>query len=476
MTNLQNLIGDRPTESQRRALMQEIGYVPSPEQEAFHFATLPDGTEVLTKLGAGGERAGKSFSAAVELFTRVFWGKLFWIVGPDYEQTRQEFLYLESFLEKIDNLAESHKPQDGSWSLRTKTGAEVITKSAQEPRTLASKAPDGILLVEAGQVGYDVFLKCRGRVAEKRATNPGGGWLAINGTFEGSVGWYPEMWEAWQTGDNPAKARSFSLPSWSNRVLYPGGFDDPEITAMRAIFPPDYFWERLGGRPTKPSGLVYRELSFEHHVRTMYYDPYAWEADGKVGILVPAKAPVHLWIDPGYDGYWVGFGLVDGPDDYVLDEIFAHNSITEEIVDRAFAHPLWSRVDGVVMDIAGSQHHGVRSPADVWTDLTGIRPRMQKFSPPDEVLRVKSKLRIDPDTGRPHLFVSPSARRLLKEMTQLYKYPTDGAGNVVSNTPIPKDNHGCTGLAYGLLHEHGLTAKPRFRGALPRHKSSWERR
>ena len=65
--------------AQREFMWQYIGYKPSAEQLAAHVA--PN----RLKLVAGGERGGKSFSAAMELYCHVPASTgLFWIVGPDY--------------------------------------------------------------------------------------------------------------------------------------------------------------------------------------------------------------------------------------------------------------------------------------------------------------------------------------------------------------------------------------------------------
>ena len=117
-----------------------------------------------------------------------------------------------------------------------------MTKSARDPARLAGEAPDGILGCEAAQLPYDVFLRLRGRVAERR------GWLWLSGTFEGSRGWYADHFSAWQAV-NADGAASFSIPTWSNRALFPGGRADAEIEALEATYPAAVFRERFGGVP-----------------------------------------------------------------------------------------------------------------------------------------------------------------------------------------------------------------------------------
>jgi hypothetical protein len=51
------------------------------------------------------------------------------------------------------------------------------------------------------------------------------GWIAASGTFEGSLGWYPEKWNQYQL-PNEEQGRSFSLPSFESAVLGLSGHCD----------------------------------------------------------------------------------------------------------------------------------------------------------------------------------------------------------------------------------------------------------
>jgi hypothetical protein len=77
-----------PSWTQKQTMWDAVGYTPNAAQSPFHKCRS---RRVLV---AGGERAGKSFSVAKEVLTRVPFGSLFWILGPDYEQARAEFQYL----------------------------------------------------------------------------------------------------------------------------------------------------------------------------------------------------------------------------------------------------------------------------------------------------------------------------------------------------------------------------------------------
>src|SRR5690606_39648731 len=67
--------------------------------------------------------------------------------------------------------------------------------------------------------------------------------IFFSGTFEGAYGWYADLWNRWQ-GPNDDGGKSFSLPTWTNRAVYPGGREDPEIKRQESLMPPDLFQER----------------------------------------------------------------------------------------------------------------------------------------------------------------------------------------------------------------------------------------
>ena len=193
-------------------------------------------------------------------------------------------------------------------------GTRIETKSAKDPRTLAMRAPNGIIGCEASQLDLETFHRLRGRCAPKR------GWLFLGGTFEGSLGWYPQLFQSWQHGLNDEQ--SFSLPSYSNEHLYPGGKSDPEILRLKAVASDEFFMERIEGIPTPPQGLVFGEFRADLHISD--------EAEWSVG------DPVQLWIDPGYaGGYAVEVVQEINGQMCVIDEIYEQSLITSEIIDIA---------------------------------------------------------------------------------------------------------------------------------------------
>ncbi len=275
--------------------------------------------------------------------------------------------------------------------------------------------------------------------------------MFLGGTFESSLGWYPQTFTAWESGVNDEQ--SFSLPSYSNHHLYPGGRNDPEIRRLEAVSSDDFFMERIEGKPVPPRGLVFNEFRANIHAGEIDYIPHE---------------PVHIWIDPGYAG---GYALeaVQIIDDHVrvFDEIYETGLVTEEIATIAMTKPWWQDVEYGVIDIAGTQHQAMPAPAEVWMANTGLYLASQKVPINDGTERLKSFLKVDPITGYPKLSIDSKCSGVLSEFgavanpftgqSQAYRWKMDRDGNIVGNVPEDKYNHGVKALIYGLVYHFGYS-------------------
>ncbi len=409
-----------------------MGYRPSPEQLQAHDAAA------RIRLIAGGERAGKSRSAAMELFGDFLTGRLYWLVGPDYELCRPEFGYLVEAFARIDAIESLSFPSSEQCRLRLRTGARIVTRSARDPAKLAGEAPDAVLACEAAQLPHDVYLRLRGRVAERR------GWLWMSGTFESSRGWYAEKHRAWQA-PNTDEAQAFSIPTWANRALYPKGREDPELLALQATYPQELFQERFGGVPCPPATLVFREFDPREHVQP---------------VTRPGPPRVEIAVDPGYAGAYavlavaaVGDGVV------VLDELYLRQAVAATVIAEFRRRPWWALVTGGVIDVVGRQHHGAASQIEIWQALSGLRLRSRPVPVRDGIDRLRTFLR-DPTSGTPRLSIDPRCRALLREFG-LYRYHEVVEGRPISEEPIDRDNHAIKALAYWLYDRYGPVARAR---------------
>ncbi len=435
------------TKSQRELIYKQLGYEPTLEQGKLHDSTA------RIKLVAGGERGGKSYSAANEYLGKFWETQVLWLVAADYERTKAEYDYICRGFDKLGVAYEATK-QVNPGEITVSGGFRVTTKSAKDPRRIAMEAPDGVLGCEASQLDYETFLRLRGRIAEKRA------WMLLSGTFESSLGWYPSSYLRWQA-TNDEDAQSFSLPTWSNRVIFPGGRNDPEIKKLEANCSREWFSERYGGVPCPPTGLVFNEFRNEVHsgVGGRYdFDP---------------TYPCYLWVDPGYSHYYSVLVAQKKEDEiYIVDEIYEHGLVTSQMVVATKQRTWWPKGVGGAIDIAGTQHQAMPAVAEIWLTAAGLNLTSQKVLITDGIERVKSCLMVNPLTNRPKLFVNTHCRGLISEMggctnphsdrQEVYKWKTDKDGNTIGDIPEDKNNDACKALCYGLIDLLGYTGTRKY--------------
>ncbi len=398
------------------------------------------------KLIAGGEGAGKSYvTAAIGLGLYPAW-RLAYIVGPKYQSCRPEFDYIADWLVTMKECDTGHisAPVSGAAMLKTPYGCTLQTITAEDgPNAITGtgKSPDLIMLVEAGKVPYEIFLACRNRVGRTK------GMLVVSGTFEGSEGWYPEYFQRWQA-DNPEGAISFSLPTWTNTAIYPGGENDPEILALKATNPPDYFQERFGAIPCKPTTLVFPDFEYSKHVAPCPY----WLADP-----VALKTPVELAVDIGsYHAYAIL--AIQRIDDrvYVIDELYERGKTTEQMLLLARERPWWHLWKGRgVIDIAARQRQqGYPAGIEEWRRLTGYVLESNKVGIADGIRRMHGFL-FSPVAAGPRIQFDPRVKNTLWEFAKGYKYREVVDGRPVHEDPIDVNNDAIKALTYYIYAKFG---------------------
>lgn len=441
----------RANEKAKKALFDEIGYHPSPEQAVAHY----DPAQV--RLVAGGVRSGKSYSSAAELVANVSFGELFWLVAPNYELAQPEFRQTIHWLAKLGWLDEDDvmMPFTGQWRARVLGRIGLVSKSAYDARKVAAEAPDGIVVCEPGQMTYDVYEAILQRATEKRA------WIWFAGTFEGSLHWYAYKYNEWQH-DNLLGAKSFSIPTWANEVVFPMGRDDPWFIAMAGEMTTEMFQERFAGVPCPPAGLVFKEFNTEHHVSE--------EAEYR------PNSPVYLWIDPGYEHAYAVLAVQVYHDDdvRVIDEVYVRGMYTEEVIGVCSQKPWWKdRANrGSVIDRAGAAKTS-RGPSDaiVWKRDAGIRLNFRPVKVPEGIMRTHTFLGMSDRTGHPRLRFSVRCKGLLAEAgagkpplpgVGPYVYRTDDAGVALSENPIDRNNDAWKAVAYGLVNTFGTGKRPKL--------------
>lgn len=440
----------------------------------------------LNCLIAGGEQVGKSYTGAMKCYSIICAflaehrdraaNEVAWLVGASYEQTAREFEYLKMWLghtyqvtlHKADN-----KVDPGEIHIKVPGGLfKIKTKSSDDSMaSLRMESPVVALLCEAAITTFDTYTRLRSRVARARADFPGYGAIVMISTFEGSTGWYPDLYAKWQLPSNQKKenAASFSMPSFSNIFIYRKGEKDPEIQAMRTELSEDEYKERILAVPSPPKGRVFDMFDATSHVlpENADYNP---------------RERVLFGVDPGFSGQPSAYAvevfqprrLPCGQTHFQgIDEIFEWRLTNDKIVEMAVNRPWWNNeveLKGVI-DIAATYHAGSQQPAaDVWKHNGNIHMRSQKVNILPGIQRMAGLLNIcvDPSCGEPRVVFSPNQKGVIAEFSGLphpfdnlshpYRWPTDRTGMVIGKNPEDKYCDGIKATTYLFIEELGWGA------------------
>lgn len=425
------------------AAFEQMGYVPTEaEAEIICFLARLD-------LVGGGERSGKSQTLACVVSARA-WLKadqekretLIWLVGRRYVDARVEFDYCQQIFSRLRMLDPSKLsyPQKGPLVLVADTpgggSIRIETVSAKETYNLGRKAPDEIGICEAAMLPQGSYLRCFGRTMEKRGN------ILMSGTFEGSLGWYVDLWREWQK-DNPLNGKSYSLSSASNSYIFPGGDKDPELERMRIAYAhvPGLFEERCEGKPAPPMGLIFREFRHERD-EERGLEPHVQD------VPFMEHLPVWLAIDPGWSSpYAVVAVQFAGDVVRVFDELYVTEHLVEHIVDILSEREWWGNTEALVLDVAAPDHKAN------WRDFTGLTVYSQKVGKAEGNTRMHSFL--SGPEGRPLIIFD--AENCANTIAEFGKFRTRDPRPDRERQDIWRDefNHSIKALNYLLVQRFG---------------------
>ena len=155
-----------------------LGYKPNTLQAEILRSVRDSGNRFF--LICGGERAGKSITSVAAFFMLLDplqeGDYTYWIVGPDYAQARAEFDYIHKAFTTLGAVTSVSMPETKTqpWILKVQIGdwkATIETRTSSDISKLASFTVHGVLMVEAAQQLYEVWLKLR-RVLFRSPTSP----------------------------------------------------------------------------------------------------------------------------------------------------------------------------------------------------------------------------------------------------------------------------------------------------------------
>lgn len=439
-----------PTREQRKLVLDEIGFTPSVVQEPIIY------DEHKKILVTGGIRSGKSEISADRLTSQYWLGKLYWLLGLDYEMCRPEFGYLVRNFEKLGMVKHCQFPSRDQCLLEVAPDIIIETKSAKYPEKIAAKAPDGIILCEAGQLTYDIFLRAVERLAEKD------GWLFGSGTLELLEGtdWFAEKCKEYKIDGNADGGASYALPSWANIAIFPGGRDDPKLQHQETVLGKELYLQRFGGEIPRPRALVLPEFRTTLHTGRFPIDH---------------GEPIQLGIDPGYfpSVYSVLVVQFIGDQIFVVDEIYEQHLTTEQICLILKQKSYYQKITGGAIDIGAKQHHGQKPVYDIWVEQTGLRLDTRRIKPiRDGVNRLRTFFIPNPITVESPIHIDHKCRGLISELGGCsspvegkgsWKMKMDKRGNILSEEPDEKNCDSAKALIYIVVSRFGLGTMPKKR-------------
>lgn len=372
---------------------------------------------------AGGVRGGKSLSTAMEVLPWTFHSRLIWLAAETYDLSRQEFEYILEALLSLDLTSAGHfsmpRMRYSPCLVDTVFGCRIETRSLTDIETFASKAPDLVAICEPGQAPAATLAKSRERLSTRR----GRLWMA--GTFEDiKESWMEDVWRRWVRWPNPESGKSYAVPTWLNKVSFPGGRLDPEMIALRNSYPTtNEFLLRCAGVPVAGSAMVIGDYwqHRKHVVPALEYRP----------VHQGAPLPVELTIDPGYSGgsHYVVLAIQHlGATKLIIDEIAVQSKVHEAVIEICKSKPWWRNVIGGTIDpYAGGNHiYGALSPQESWERLAGVRLRLPpRLGVEEYVSNLCAELR-DPQSQQSRIAISSRCSRLIWEMTHWRKKKSQG--------------------------------------------------
>ena len=428
-----------------------VGYYPHDGQKAFHASSA------RFKVMDCGRRWGKSTSGPHDEMPKMFLRReepiLGWIVAPTYDLGEKEFRVFHRVLtEKLripmNRSKTFYSVRTKDFRLTTAWGASIEVRSAEHPDSLVGEGLDFVIMAEAVKLKLSHWEKyVRPSLSDKRGS------AVFVSTPEG-FNWFYDLY---QLGQDPERHDWWSKksPTWDNSAVFPGGFDDPEIQAVRDTLSPAVFDQEYGAEFTSFAGRIYSEFDEGFHVMDDYQFHPEWEN--------------WLTFDFGFRNPFVCLNIQVDPSDnvYVWDEYYERNITTPEHARRLKEIIQW-RVDGGFHDPSGpdeagsilSIFHDKKERYNSWLNQVVLNPSTNDWKPGIERVKEWLKLRDDGNgTHKPRLFVSRNCRQTIREFnTYRVKEQGEKQGENLDpqDQPRKKDDHAMDALRYFIVGRFGM--------------------
>jgi hypothetical protein len=414
-----------------------IGYHPHRGQEMMH--STPSRFKVIPC----GRRWGKTLFGAREAEPNAFVEcritgepQKGWIIGPHYVHAEKEFGFVYDSLRKQGIDKESIKfvknVDSGNMHIITNWGFELIGKSAAHPETLVGDGLNFIEMVEAGLHKRKTWQYVRPALSDRR------GWAIFTGVPEGKSE-ESMLYALFQRGQSTREMdrlyRSWTMPSWTNTVVFPGGRRDMEILDAEGDLTADEFARQYGAEFRDKVGAVMQEWEDEFHLGDFNYEP-SW--------------PLYMAVDYGFTNpfvvLWIQVSPVTGQIRVISERRFTQMDTPEVATDLL-------QTQGGFCRAAKMLYPDPAEPDDTKTMMNSLRiPVNNKCGGELKVrlafIRRSLKYRVPQAGGVPQLQIDrTNCKELAWEMREGYRWPEHRSEvHSQSENPMDKDNHGVEAL------------------------------
>lgn len=339
-----------------------------------------------------GRRWGKSLPSGHRMTYKAFVPESYnWIVGPTYSLGEKEFRIVYRDFEKLNLLKyckKSYSVKQGNMRIETPWNSVVEVVSADKPDSLQGEGLSHACMSEAASHNRQTWEQYL-----EPALSDLLGTCDFPSTPKG-YNWYHGLWMMGQ-GMRPEYS-SWTAPSWTNPVRFPGGLNNPEMRRLQEVASKTYFDQEYGAKFTSIAGAIYEEWNPDIHVKEHEFRP-DW--------------PNYQAFDYGFVNPFVCLDIQVGPDDsvYVWREYYGKYLATMEhgkaIAERE--NPPFYHVDGRWGDPRGPDEAatlayqlGHVASIDVpWKSSVEELKRLMKAN---------------------KFFVSPNCPNLVRQMSQLH--------------------------------------------------------
>ncbi len=310
----------------KEAIFRRIGYwgkvvdsegkefeSPWPTQREFHESNA------RFKSIFAGSRYGKSKCGASEVLPDILKeGTRGWIVGPKYEQPSKEFRYIYEnivikmgFKPKRELNVQYSNP--GPQVLIFPWGAEVYTKSEENPESLLGEEVDWMILSEASRMKeqtYDSYLRARLGTRKGRVVIPttphGFNWL------------FKRFYVPSTEGDKEYWSKIVSVKE--NPL-----FSIEEYERAKKELPEDIFKEQYDGEFVAQTGLIYKRFMRQRNTIDPFEIPKRWARYCAIDPH-PSTPVAVLWLAVDEHGTC-----------YIYDEMFIPDLTIPEVASKMMA-------------------------------------------------------------------------------------------------------------------------------------------